>query len=186
MKDMDTNILERRLKALVRLDELMTPPEMEYLRFATSGMDHDCRWYILDNGSGDHLTVLFTETGVLVKGFDHENGSNQFAAEEWNDSFFETMFKGMPESLFHLMTKDERNETTFCMWYLNSDSKWYQNEEPDNDGGKSNLLGYIPQSAESFGEWVAKYYEQDFDSAVIAKLFENRELTEEEIAAIAK
>ena len=135
---MEPDILKKRLRSLVRLDEAMTPPEKDWLRIWTSGISDDgVRWYMLDNGGGDSMIILFAQAGVLVKGFDHENALNQFASDgEWDDAFFEYVFRDMPRELAPLLTDDERNETTFCMWYQYDTGKWYQNEYPDNDGGK--------------------------------------------------
>ena len=160
---MEPNILEKRLRSLVRLDEAMTPPEKDWLRIWTSGISDDgVRWYMLDNGGGDSMIILFAQAGVLVKGFDHENALNQFASDgEWDDAFFEYVFRDMPRELAPLLTDDERNETTFCMWYQYDTGKWYQNEYPDNDGGKKYLLGYIPQTAEELYVWAKDYYDEE-------------------------
>ena len=53
---MEPDILKKRLRSLVRLDEAMTPPEKDWLRIWTSGISDDgVRWYMLDNGGGNSI-----------------------------------------------------------------------------------------------------------------------------------
>lgn len=180
MNCMDIKSLEQKLKALNCLDEVMTSSDKDWLRMITSGMDDKMRWYIIDNGSGDQLMILFNETGVLLKGFDHENELNQFIADERKVAFFDKMFAGIPKELLNLINDDERDYTTFCMWYINETGKWYQNEYEGNDGGKEYLLGYIPDNAEALREWAEEYYEETFNKTVMEKIFETSELSDED------
>lgn len=180
MENMDIVSLEHKLKVLNCLDEAVTPPDKDWLRIATSGADDRMRWYIIDNGSGDQLMALFCDTGVLLKGFDHENEWNQFGADEWDDAFFDKMFAGIPENLWNLLNEEERDNTTFCMWYLKETGRWYQNEQEGNDGGKEFLLGYLPDDAEALMEWATGYYEKDFNKAVMERLFQTAELSAED------
>ena len=174
--------IRRSLRAMNILDALATPSEDDWLRIISSGVSENKNvWYIIDNGSGDALTVLFTETGVFIKGFDHENELNQFAADEWDSTFFDRVFSGVPKEMLDLLTEEEPDYTTFCMWYLNESDEWYQNEVDGNDGGKEYLLGYIHQSAKSFYDWAVEYYDREFDYDIIKKLFENGSLLPEEI-----
>lgn len=178
----DKDKLRRSLKALNILDVIAAPPEDDWLRIINSGVSEDnTAWYIIDNGSGDELMVLFGEIGVFIKGFDHENDLNQFAADEWDAAFFEHMFSGLPKEMLDLLTEDERDNTTFCMWYLDESGEWNQNEADGNDGGKNYLLGYIHQSAKSFYDWAVEYYDREFDYNIIQKLFETGSLPPEEI-----
>lgn len=177
LKYIATKTLELRLKALLLLDEIMTPPEHDYLRIINSGNDGQVLWYIIDNGSGDSLMILFINQDVFIKGFDHESELNQFAAKEWDNEFFTKIFAGVPDNLMKLLTKEERDETTFCMWYLSDVKKWHENKISDNDGGKSWLLRYIPQSADQFLEWAEDYYGKSFNSIVMEKLFNSAELS---------
>lgn len=180
MNDLSPQMLKLRLDALLLLDEIMIPSEKDYLRIINSGENNQILWYILDNGCGDSLMILFADGDVLIKGFDHENELNQFAAEEWDNAFFTRMFSGIPDRLAALLTEDEHDETTFCMWYLKDTERWYQNEVSGNDGGKAYLLGYIPETADQLHEWAEDYYGTNLDADLIGKLFRSAELSAEE------
>ena len=180
MDYIDIDTLEQGLKALNCLDTAMTSPEEDWLRCITCGEDEDMRWYMINNGGGDELMVLFSKIGILLKGFDHENDLNQFAADEWDTEFFDKMFAGIPDDLLKLLTDDERDNTTFCMWYIYKTGKWYQNEYEGDDGGKEYLLGYIPDSVEKFIEWGTDYFEENFNKDVMEKIFATGELSDED------
>ena len=68
--------LEKYLKAMTMLDIVMISKEDAWLRLISFSKNEKVYSYVLDNGSGDNLIVMFTENGVLLKGFDHENELN--------------------------------------------------------------------------------------------------------------
>lgn len=86
MKDMDWHNMRTRLEALYVLDNALTGSSEESLRLVQKKEIDSNLNYVLDNGAGDWLSVVFTETIVLVKGFAYENSLNQFAADEWKQS----------------------------------------------------------------------------------------------------
>lgn len=176
----DAATLKHRIKVLYLLSDAMTPPDEEYLRFVIYKENEAYEQYVIDNGAGDELMIRFTEKGVFVKGFDHENELNQYGADEWDEDFFTQMFAGVPDDFVGSLTKEEHDFSTFCLWYLNETGKWYQNEVIGNDGGKDFLIGYLPQSAEDLLDWAGDYYNKDFDKAIIEKLFEEEKLSEED------
>ncbi|MDE6666706.1 MAG: hypothetical protein K2K14_11075, partial [Ruminococcus sp.] len=69
------------------------------------------------------------------------------------------------------------------MWYIYETGQWYENENPENDGGKSYLLGYIHRNFSSFLEWAEEYYESSFVPKIIEKLFLSGNLSYDEILA---
>lgn len=130
--------LEKYLKAMAMLDIVMVSKKDAWLRLVSFSKEEKVSIYRLDNGSGDNILVLFTEEGVLLKGFDHESELNQFAADEWDASFFEHIFAGLPKELESFLNEDDRDNTTFCMWCVDDTDMWIQNEidnDDDEDGG---------------------------------------------------
>ena len=89
MKYMDWDNMHTRLEALYILDNALTDPSEEYLRLVHKKEIDSNLKYEIDNGAGDSLSVIFTETAVLIKGFAHENSLSQFAASEWNQSIID-------------------------------------------------------------------------------------------------
>ena len=179
-KYMDWDNMHSSLEALFVLDNALTEPEDDDLglirKFETDNMIK----YIVDNGAGDKLTVLFTEAAVLIKGFAHENSLNQFAAAEWNQGIIDMMYEGLDEKMKNMFTDDERQETTFFIWY---NGEVHQNQIEGNDGGRW-LLGYAFDTYERFKEFATDYYDIEFDNDLLRQLYTCSNLSELELAKL--
>lgn len=179
--------LKQILDKMTILDIIMCPKEEDYLRITTMQKIENGYKYIVDNGSGDSLIIFITSNGAYIKGFDHESKWNQFGADEWNEDFYEQVYKNAPSEFFELVgNEDERNETTFCMWNVDDTEKWYQNETlyDDDDGGKEFLLGYIMESAKEWCEWAEDYYEQELNMDIIKKVYNGASIDDEIISKL--
>ncbi len=92
---MDWDNMQQKLEALYVLDNALTDPKKDYLRLVRkTDTDTETR-YVVDNGAGDTLDVVFTQKATVIKGFDHENSLSQFAADEWNQKIIDRMYEGM-------------------------------------------------------------------------------------------
>ena len=176
--------LEKYLKAMTILDVIMASKEEAWLRLISFHKQEKAYAYVLDNGSGDNLIVMFTQNGVLIKGFDHENELNQFAADEWDNAFFEHTYAELPEEFAELLDEDDRDNTTFCMWCMDDTDIWVQNETEGNDGGKDFLLGYIYKTSEEWSDWAKYYYETEIAQEVVQKVYNEKNLTEEDVVKL--
>ena len=163
--------LEKYLKAMTILDVIMVPEEDEWLRLTSFHKYENAYSYVLNNGSGDNLTIIFAENGVLIKGFDHENELNQFAADKWDNAFFEHIYAELPKVFAEILDEDDRDNTTFCMWCMDDSDMWIQNEVEGNDGGKDFLLRYICKNHKEWIEWAKDYYEVEIDEEVVQKVY---------------
>lgn len=172
--------LKNYLKAMAILDMIMVSKEDDWLRLVDFYNTDNEYGYILDNGSGDKLTVRFVAKGAIIIGFDHENELNQFAADEWDGNFIEYTYANVPEEFIQLLSDEEKDETTFCMWSSDG-TNWMQNEVEGNDGGKEYLLGYICQNAESWCAWAEEYYDIAVDLEIVQKVYQREILEKEEI-----
>ena len=179
-KYMDWDYMHSSLEALFVLDNALTEPEDDDLRLIWKFETDNMIKYIVDNGAGDKLTVLFTETAVLIKGFAHENSLNQFAAAEWNQGIIDMMYEGLDEKMKNLFTDDERQETTFFIWY---DGEVHQNQIEGNDGGLW-LLVYAFDTYERFKEFATDYYDIEFDNDLLRQLYTCSNLSELELAKL--
>ena len=180
MKYMDWDNMHTRLEALYILDNALTDPSEDDLRLVRKKKLDSNLKYVIDNGAGDSLSVIFTETVVLVKGFAHENSLNQFAADEWNQSIIDKMYEGLDEKLMNLFSVDERTETTFFIWY---DGEVHQNQTDEHDGGYW-LLGYAFDTYERFREFVTEYYSMKFDDNLLRKLYTDSVLSDFELSEL--
>lgn len=176
-KYMDWDNMYSSLEALFVLDNALTEPEDDDIRLVRKYEDKQTVKYIVDNGVGDILTVIFSETAVLVKGFAHENSLNQYAADEWNQNIIDKMYYGLDEKLKNLFTDDEMKETTFFIWY---DGEAHQNQIEGNDGGRW-LLGYAFDTYERFEEFATDYYDIEFDNDLLRQLYTCSNLSELEL-----
>ena len=179
-KYMDWDNMRSSLEALFVLDNALTEPEDDDIRLVRKYEDKQTVKYIVDNGMGDILTVIFSETAVLVKGFAHENSLNQFAAAEWNQGIIDMMYEGLDEKMKNMFTDDERQETTFFIWY---DGEVHQNQIEGNDGGRW-LLGYAFDTYERFEEFATDYYDIEFDNDLLRQLYTCSNLSELELSKL--
>lgn len=179
-KYIDWDNMHSSLEALFVLDNALTEPEDDDLRLIRKFETDNMIKYVVDNGAGDKLTVLFTETAVLIKGFAHENSLNQFAAAEWNQGIIDMMYEGLDEKIKNMFTDDERQETTFFIWY---DGEVHQNKIDDNDGGYW-LLGYAFDTYERFKEFATDYYDIEFDNDLLRQLYTCSNLSELELSKL--
>lgn len=169
------------LKAMAVLDVIVLPEEKSWLRIINSASADGCTKYMIDNGSGDMLDIFFTEKGTLMKGFDHENEWNQFAADEWDERFFDSAYAGAPAEFMDLLSQEDIEYTTFSMWCTDHTVQWMLNETEGNDGGRKYLLGYIHQTAQEWFEWARDYYEMSLDIHVIQRIYDGNAVLEEDI-----
>ena len=170
------------LKAMAVLDIIMAEGEDSWLRLVTrcgSG------GYKFDNGSGDEIDILFEENGVFIKGFDHEDELSQFAADEWDETFFQEVYKGVPQNFLDFY-KDEDcfHSMTFCMWYDFNAKCWKQNVIEGMDGGKDYLLGFICEDAVQWTEWGEDYYGKKTGCKIVEKVYTGCALTAEDICIL--
>lgn len=187
MQFMSKSQLKQTLHKMTILDIIMVPKEEDYLRIITMQKIENGYVYIVDNGSGDSLIIFITSNGAYIKGFDHESKWNQLAADEWNEDFYEQVYKNAPSEFLALVgNEEERDETTFCMWCVDDTEKWYQNETlyDDDDGGKEYLLEYIMESAKEWCEWAEDYYGQELNIDIVKKVYNNSSIDDEIISKL--
>lgn len=182
--DFQINELDDCLKSMCILDIIMQPKEKKWMRIINCYTQRNSYKYVIDNGAGDTLTIWFVRAGVLIKGFDHENSLNQLAADKWDEKFFEYTYANIPTQFMNLLTEDELDETTFCMWYVKSDKKWTQNKWTDNDGGKKFLLKYIQRTAQEWKDWAERYYKKELDISAIQRIYDTHSVDAKHIAIL--
>ena len=182
MRKIDWDKIKTRLDALVVIDEYLTDPDKDWLRLVVKTKESYGVRYLVDNGSGDSLDVTLIDQLILIKGFDHENSLSQFAADEWNQDIIDSFYKGLDEEYLSLYSEDQKDETTFFIWY---DGHAHQQTYQDQDGGEW-LLSYLFDSFERFHEFVTDYYEITVDEALLRKLYSHGHLSEVELEQLIR
>lgn len=177
MEKIEWDKVKTRLDALLVIDEYRTDPDNDWLRLIVKTEENCGIRYLIDNGSGDSLDVIFTDKIILIKGFDHESNLSQFAADEWNQDIIDGFYKGLDEKYQNLYSEQQKDETTFFIWY---DGQEHQNTYQEQDGGEW-LLSYFFDSFEKFHEFVTDYYSITVDEDLLRKLYNKGQLSEVEL-----
>ena len=177
MRKIDWDNIKTRLDALLVIDEYLTDPSEDWLRLVIKTEEDYGLRYLIDNGSGDSLDVILTDKMILIKGFDHESSLSQFGADEWNQDIIDSFYKGLDEKYVSLYSEEQKDETTFFIWY---DGHAHQQTYQGQDGGEW-LLSYLFDSFERFHEFVTDYYEITVDKDLLRKLYMDGQLSEIEL-----
>lgn len=75
----DKDQLKSLMQSLAMLDTILCPEyELRYYRF-DNHWSKDEMMASLDNGSGDHVFMVFSARGIFLKGFDHESVMSPYA-----------------------------------------------------------------------------------------------------------
>ncbi len=176
------------------LDIILTEEENHWLRLInfyknySKGLD----MVKIDNIAGDHVYILFSDEGAIIKGFDHESILSPYANDE--GKIAKGIYESVPNELMKLLDDSvEVQDVTFCIWRKRTDMFWCKGEVtvPDDykngDDGEDFLLGYIFQDADSWLEWAQGYYDEQGKIIKIdhvKKVYEHQNITKEIVESI--
>ncbi|MDR6880424.1 hypothetical protein [Bacillus sp. 3255] len=190
---MEVNVLERlpnpvNLKKLMKIQATLNIIlcQDEWLRYHSFVQDWDegvCMAKI-NNGAGDHLIMLFSPEGSIMKGFDHESELSPYAQDE--HKVMQGIYDDVPKELLSLLEDDaiEKDDVTFCIWRKNNDTNWHKGKVEISQGesdGSDFLLGCICHTPEDFVEFAMGYFELSPSLDVVAKIYDDFPITEEMI-----
>lgn len=138
----------------------------------------------IDNGAGDHLYLLFSPQGTILKGFDHESELSPHAQEEYK--IWPGIYEGVPKALLALLEDEaiESDDVTFCIWRESSDSTWQKGKVEIHEGaadGSVFLLGTIYRTPEDFVEFAKYYFEITPSIDIVANIYDGATITAEMI-----
>lgn len=160
--------------------------ETEWLRYHSfvQEWDEGVSMAKIDNGAGDHLIMLFSAEGSILKGFDHESQLSPYAQDE--HKVWPGIYDSVPsELLSHLEHEGiEKEDVTFCVWRKSTDSSWHKGnvDIPEGaDDGSAFLINAIHRTAEEFVQFANDYYEVDLPLEVIEEVYEGVPVTMEMI-----
>ena len=164
--------LRVHLRALAFLDATIgdDPQFVDYTFDADWGPDQEAA--LMDNGSGDDFSVLFTPAGVLIRGFDHESAMSPYGTED--EQVWPGVVDEVPVALRPLLDDPAFvdaymgvSRVTACLWRETGDTAWRTgsaidfpagNPDPDGAGHLFRLLTH--RSPETIQAHFEDYYER--------------------------
>lgn len=187
---MNADALRKRMRILAALDIIFSEEEWLRVHHYEDKLQPGVAWGSINNGAGDHLHVLFTDSGTLIKGFDHESPLSPHARED--GEIYPGMYDEVPETLMAVLRDKEETldmeDVTFCLWQEGNDLSWKvgnwiqlamtEEDKADARGGAEFLLGYIEKNSEDYVDWAKGYYDlQDLPLEAVAEIYEEKPVT---------
>lgn len=102
---MNADALRKRMRILAALDIIFSEEEWLRVHHYEDKLQPGVAWGSINNGAGDHLHVLFTDSGTLIKGFDHESPLSPHARED--GEIYPGMYDEVPETLMVVLRDQE-------------------------------------------------------------------------------
>ncbi|WP_338588149.1 hypothetical protein V6669_22465 [Paenibacillus sp. Y5S-9] len=187
---MNADALRKRMRILAALDIIFSEEEWLRVHHYEDKLQPGLAWGNINNGAGDHLHVLFTNSGTLIKGFDHESPLSPHARED--GEIYPGMYDEVPEALMTVLRDHEETldmeDVTFCLWQEGNDLSWkvgnwiqlamIEEDEADARGGAEFLLGYIEKNSEDYVDWAKGYYDlPDLPLEAVVEVYAEKPVT---------
>ncbi|MDT9720116.1 hypothetical protein QVE09_14460 [Paenibacillus sp. ClWae2A] len=187
---MNADALRKRMRILAALDIIFSEEEWLRVHHYEDKLQPGVAWGSINNGAGDHLHVLFTDSGTLIKGFDHESPLSPHARED--GEVYPGMYDEVPETLMAVLRDQEETldleDVTFCLWQEGNDLSWKvgnwiqmamaEEDKADARGGAEFLLGYMNKNSEDYADWAKEYYDlPDLPLEAVAEVYEEKSVT---------
>jgi hypothetical protein len=192
----DIETLKRLCKSLATLDAIICR-EWAY-RYYSFDKNWDTAkgeaYFEMKNGEGDEFQILFCKDGCVINGQAHESAMCNWKEIEVEPKMFsdklsnlfgkkkteqvQTIWQGVVDNLptaFHdfIFTEPIKSKgTTFCIWRLNTDTKWYIGDiafpKDEYGDGSENLLYILDNDPETYRDWATEYYEETFENKALS------------------
>ncbi|MFF3739338.1 hypothetical protein [Streptomyces sp. NPDC002566] len=188
--------LRAHLRALAVLDSTIGDDQ----QFCTYSFD--AAWgpgeeaALMENGSGDDFSVLFTPAGVLIRGFDHESEMSPYGTDD--EQVWPGVIDEVPAALRPLLDepafRDEGIDVprvTVCIWRETGDTAWRTgsaigfpagSEDPDGSGYLFHLL--TDRSPETVRAHFEDYYERPVPLDAVRHVLAGHPLTPAIVGAL--
>ncbi|MGW8950206.1 hypothetical protein [Streptomyces sp. NPDC055709] len=151
---------------------------------------------LMENGSGDDFSVVFTSAGVLIRGFDHESEMSPYATDD--EQVWPGVIDEVPAALRPILDEPafcdegiDAPRVTTCLWRETGDTAWRTgsaiafpsgSEDPDGSGFLFPLLA--DRSPEAVQAYFEDYYERPVPLDAIRHVLAGRTLTPAMAAAL--
>lgn len=183
--------VRRGSRALAMLDAVLCPePEARCFSF-------DARWSeteetaLMDNGSGDRYSIVFSPEGAFALGFDHESPVSPYNSDDQGTTW-PGLFDGVPEAFAAAVDepafKDENGVAmaTVCFWRLTADDKWQCGPVAgvEKDGADRLFSLLADGRPEAYLTFAEDYYEVALELDAVHHVYALMPLTEEIVTAL--
>ncbi|MGW5677265.1 hypothetical protein ACWEV4_19655 [Streptomyces sp. NPDC003860] len=141
----------------------------------------------MDSGGGDEYTILFTDAGACVRGFDHLSPMSPFLGD---GTVWPGVVDTVPPAFRPFLDSAVREgilPVTACLWRERADDRWQAGEiaGDGHDGGAGHLFRLLVDGTpERFGQWLESHYATEVDLDAVRHVFASRPLTPEVAAAL--
>lgn len=185
--------LQNLCRSLAMLDAILSPDwESRCYSFNTGWADGE-EMASMRNGSGDEYSIVFSEAGAYVRGFDHEAPMSPYAndGEPWPgviDEVPEVFGPFAEEPAF----TDEHDVpvVTACLWRGATAGRWQHGtidfpagcSDPDGAAGLFKLL--VDRSPEAFQRFAEDYYEVPVDLEAVRDVYALRPLSQKLVSSL--
>jgi hypothetical protein len=189
-------VVRRWSQSLAVLDAIMSA-EREYRYFSFDAQfGPDQALASMHNGSGDEYSIIFTNDGAFVRGFDHESPLSPFI--QTPRALWPGLLTGLPASLAAAAKEpafamEGMPMMTVALWRLAGDEQWHhgqiadpqawENEYADPDGS-SWLFAQLDGRAESYLSYASEYFERQLLAEAVTAVIEHRPLTAALVSAL--
>jgi hypothetical protein len=188
--------LRAHLSALAVLEAAIAddPQYCQYTFDVTWGPGEEAA--LMENGSGDDFSVLFTPDGVLIRGFDHESEMSPYRTDD--EQVWPGVIDEVPAALRPLLDEPafcdegiDAPRVTACLWRETGDTAWRtgsgidfppSSEDPDGSGFLFHLLA--DRSPEAVQAHFEDYYERPVPLEAVQHVLAGHPLTPAVAAAL--
>ena len=168
--------LERLSIALAALDALLSP-EYQYRLYDYCPGRSGRRIASMEDGSGNDYSIVFSERGTVVRGFDHECSISPWSSPD--GSLAPGLLDGFPAQLRPIIgerafqrRKGRTVDLTFCAWQLAGADRWSVGSL-DHEGGASYLFERVLDGTPAgYRGYATSYFGEDVGIEVIRAFFD--------------
>lgn len=182
LSDIPPNPQLKQLCQSIAMLEVIVMPDSQWRYYSfTKNWDDEIDLFSMRNGSGDEFIVVFTQHGVLIKGFAHESSISPYQVNP--PQVYSGIIDTIPKPFTHIVKEPALNfiDTTFCFWKLQDSSEWLYGRQPSLNGedvdGSQELLAILDGNPETYRSWAVEYYEEDIMSNPVQDIYDRKQLT---------
>lgn len=183
--------VRRSSRALAMLDAVLSPaPEGRCFSFDGWWSETE-EAALMDNGSGDQYSIVFSPEGAFARGFDHESPMSPYVSGD-RGTTWPGLFDGVPDVFASAVEepafKDENGvaKATVCFWRRTGDDGWQcgpvDGVEKDGADGLFGLL--VDGRPEAYLTFAEDHHEVALELDAVHHVYALMPLTEEIVTAL--